>query len=131
MHPVPYPTSNSAYPTSSSGHPTSALTVIGITGTDGKTTTSILTIEALLAAGVRAGGMTSLDFRCLDEIEVNPTYRTTLEAQLRDVHETLVQLEEQVRRDPDADRCRVQLHQLHERRAALRQAIDQLVRAAG
>ncbi|HEV3231105.1 MAG TPA: UDP-N-acetylmuramoyl-L-alanyl-D-glutamate--2,6-diaminopimelate ligase, partial [Candidatus Dormibacteraeota bacterium] len=52
----------------------------GITGTDGKTTTSILTHEALLAAGARAGAMTSLDFRCLDQIEGNPTYRTTLEA---------------------------------------------------
>jgi UDP-N-acetylmuramoyl-L-alanyl-D-glutamate--2,6-diaminopimelate ligase len=62
------------------GHPTERMATIGITGTDGKTTTSILTIEALLGAGVRAGGMTSLDFRCLGEIDPNPTYRTTLEA---------------------------------------------------
>lgn len=62
------------------GHPTEAMRVIGITGTDGKTTTSILTTEALLAAGVRAGGMTSLDFRTLDEVVVNPTYLTTLES---------------------------------------------------
>ncbi|MHB8509483.1 MAG: UDP-N-acetylmuramoyl-L-alanyl-D-glutamate--2,6-diaminopimelate ligase [Candidatus Dormibacteria bacterium] len=62
------------------GHPTERMALVGITGTDGKTTTSILTAEALLAAGVRAGAMTSLDFRCLDQVEVNPTYMTTLEA---------------------------------------------------
>src|SRR6202171_598446 len=62
------------------GHPTEELTMIGITGTDGKTTTSLLTVEALLACGVRAGGMNSLEFRCLDEVELNPTYLTTLDA---------------------------------------------------
>jgi UDP-N-acetylmuramoyl-L-alanyl-D-glutamate--2,6-diaminopimelate ligase len=62
------------------GHPTDAMTLIGVTGTDGKTTSCILTTEALLACGVKAGAMTSLDFRCLDQVETNPTYRTTLEA---------------------------------------------------
>jgi UDP-N-acetylmuramoyl-L-alanyl-D-glutamate--2,6-diaminopimelate ligase len=62
------------------GHPTEELTMIGITGTDGKTTTSVLTVEALRACGVAAGGMNSLEFRCLDEVEPNPTYLTTLDA---------------------------------------------------
>lgn len=61
------------------GHPTEAMAMVGITGTDGKTTTSILTCEALRAAGAASGGMTSLDLRRLDAIEPNPTYRTTLE----------------------------------------------------
>jgi UDP-N-acetylmuramoyl-L-alanyl-D-glutamate--2,6-diaminopimelate ligase len=62
------------------GHPTEELTMIGITGTDGKTTTAVLTVEALRACGVAAGGMNSLEFRSLDEIELNPTYLTTLDA---------------------------------------------------
>jgi UDP-N-acetylmuramoyl-L-alanyl-D-glutamate--2,6-diaminopimelate ligase len=62
------------------GHPTEELTMIGITGTDGKTTTSVLTVEALRACGVAAGGMNSLEFRSLDEVEPNPTYLTTLDA---------------------------------------------------
>ena len=37
------------------GHPTEELTVIGVTGTDGKTTSSMLAVEALRACGVRAG----------------------------------------------------------------------------
>ena len=62
------------------GHPTEEMTMIGITGTDGKTTTCLLTVEALRACGVAAGGMNSLEFRCLDEVEPNPTYLTTLDA---------------------------------------------------
>jgi UDP-N-acetylmuramoyl-L-alanyl-D-glutamate--2,6-diaminopimelate ligase len=61
-------------------HPTEEMTVVGVTGTDGKSTTCVLAVEALRACGVRAGGMNSLDFRCLDEIELNETYQTTLDA---------------------------------------------------
>src|SRR5258708_3776892 len=61
-------------------HPTEEMTVIGVTGTDGKTTTCLLTVAALRACGVAAGGMNSLEFRSLDEIEPNPTYLTTLDA---------------------------------------------------
>ncbi|HEY8739427.1 MAG TPA: UDP-N-acetylmuramoyl-L-alanyl-D-glutamate--2,6-diaminopimelate ligase [Candidatus Dormibacteraeota bacterium] len=62
------------------GHPSEEVTVVGITGTDGKSTTSVLTAEALLACGVAAGGMNSLDFRVLDRIEPNDSYMTTLES---------------------------------------------------
>jgi UDP-N-acetylmuramoyl-L-alanyl-D-glutamate--2,6-diaminopimelate ligase len=62
------------------GHPTEEMTVIGVTGTDGKTTTCLLTVEALRACGVAAGGMNSLEFRSLDKVEPNPTYLTTLDA---------------------------------------------------
>ena len=64
------------------GHPTEEMTMIGVTGTDGKTTACLLTVAALRACGVAAGGMNSLEFRSLDEIEINPTYMTTLEAPL-------------------------------------------------
>ena len=62
------------------GHPSEEMTVVGITGTDGKSTTSVLTVEALLACGVPAGGMNSLDFRVLERIEQNDSYMTTLES---------------------------------------------------
>jgi UDP-N-acetylmuramoyl-L-alanyl-D-glutamate--2,6-diaminopimelate ligase len=62
------------------GHPTEEMTVVGITGTDGKSTTSVLAVEALLACGVAAGGMNSLDFRMLNRIEPNDSYMTTLES---------------------------------------------------
>jgi UDP-N-acetylmuramoyl-L-alanyl-D-glutamate--2,6-diaminopimelate ligase len=64
------------------GHPTEEMTMIGVTGTDGKTTTCLLTVAALRASGVAAGGINSLEFRSLDEVEINPTYMTTLEAPL-------------------------------------------------
>jgi UDP-N-acetylmuramoyl-L-alanyl-D-glutamate--2,6-diaminopimelate ligase len=62
------------------GHPSEDMTIVGITGTDGKSTTSVMTVEALLACGVAAGGMNSLDFRALDQIETNDSYMTTLES---------------------------------------------------
>ena len=62
------------------GHPSEEMTIVGITGTDGKSTTSVMTVEALLACGVAAGGMNSLDFRVLDAIEPNDSYMTTLES---------------------------------------------------
>ena len=61
-------------------HPTEDMAMVGVTGTDGKSTTCVLTVEALRACGVAAGGMNSLDFRSLDAIEVNQTYQTTLDA---------------------------------------------------
>ena len=39
-------------------HPARKLTVIGVTGTDGKTTTSNLIYQILLAAGIKAGLIT-------------------------------------------------------------------------
>ncbi|MGI8610319.1 MAG: UDP-N-acetylmuramoyl-L-alanyl-D-glutamate--2,6-diaminopimelate ligase [Candidatus Dormibacteria bacterium] len=68
------------------GHPSEEMTTIGITGTDGKSTTSVLTVEALLACGVPAGGMNSLDFRVLDRIEQNDSYMTTLESPVIQAH---------------------------------------------
>lgn len=62
------------------GHPSEEMTIVGITGTDGKSTASVMTVEALLACGVAAGGMNSLDFRILDRIEPNHSYMTTLES---------------------------------------------------
>jgi UDP-N-acetylmuramoyl-L-alanyl-D-glutamate--2,6-diaminopimelate ligase len=62
------------------GHPTRRMEVIGVTGTDGKTTTTNL-IEALLArAGRRTGLMSTVDFKIGDRRWQNDTRFTTLEA---------------------------------------------------
>jgi UDP-N-acetylmuramoyl-L-alanyl-D-glutamate--2,6-diaminopimelate ligase len=62
------------------GHPTRRMEVIGVTGTDGKTTTTNL-IEALLAqAGRRTGLMSTVDFKIGARRWQNDTRFTTLEA---------------------------------------------------
>ena len=60
------------------GHPSRALTVVGITGTNGKTTTSFL-VDALLRAGGRATGVVgTIQYRVGDEVQ--PAGQTTPEA---------------------------------------------------
>ncbi|MFN2591677.1 MAG: UDP-N-acetylmuramoyl-L-alanyl-D-glutamate--2,6-diaminopimelate ligase [Candidatus Dormibacteria bacterium] len=69
------------------GYPSRELTVVGITGTDGKTTTATLLWAAWRAAGIRAGSLTTIDFRSGDAVTPNLTRQTTLEAV--EVHEQL------------------------------------------
>jgi UDP-N-acetylmuramoyl-L-alanyl-D-glutamate--2,6-diaminopimelate ligase len=60
------------------GHPSRALTVVGITGTNGKTTTSFL-VDALLRAGGRATGLVgTIEYRI--GAETLPAGQTTPEA---------------------------------------------------
>lgn len=62
------------------GHPTHRMEVIGVTGTDGKTTTTNL-VECLLArAGRSTGLMSTVDFKIGDQRWHNDTRFTTLEA---------------------------------------------------
>jgi UDP-N-acetylmuramoyl-L-alanyl-D-glutamate--2,6-diaminopimelate ligase len=62
------------------GYPTRSMNIIGVTGTDGKTTTSNL-IEAILAADGRHTGLIStVDFKIGDERRPNNSRFTTLEA---------------------------------------------------
>jgi UDP-N-acetylmuramoyl-L-alanyl-D-glutamate--2,6-diaminopimelate ligase len=62
------------------GDPSHELAVVGITGTDGKTTTSFLAIAALEAAGVRTG-MTGTAATRIGRIQVaNEAHATTPEA---------------------------------------------------
>jgi UDP-N-acetylmuramoyl-L-alanyl-D-glutamate--2,6-diaminopimelate ligase len=62
------------------GNPSQEMAVIGVTGTDGKTTTTRL-IDALLTAdGARTGYMTTVDFKVGDEKWPNNTRFTVLEA---------------------------------------------------
>ena len=60
--------------------PSRDLVVAGITGTDGKTTTATLLWAAWRAAGFRAASLTTVDWRCGDEVTPNRTRQTTLEA---------------------------------------------------
>lgn len=60
------------------GFPASKLTVIGITGTDGKTTTVAMVTHILLSQGIHAGAA-STAFFCIDgTYESNPTQKTSV-----------------------------------------------------
>jgi UDP-N-acetylmuramoyl-L-alanyl-D-glutamate--2,6-diaminopimelate ligase len=62
------------------GDPSHELGVIGITGTDGKTTTSFLAVAALEAAGVRTGMISTVATRVGGLVEPNEAHATTPEA---------------------------------------------------
>ncbi len=62
------------------GDPSRSLTVVGITGTDGKTTTSYLAVAALEAAGRRAGMIGTIATRIGGRTEDHAAHATTPEA---------------------------------------------------
>lgn len=61
-------------------HPSCAMTVAGITGTDGKTTTSTMLWAAWQAAALHAGEISTVDFREGDTVTANTSRLTTMEA---------------------------------------------------
>ena len=61
-------------------HPARKLTVIGITGTDGKSTTAVLALSALESCGLRAGLLATVGARIAGRELPNPTRLTTQEA---------------------------------------------------
>jgi UDP-N-acetylmuramoyl-L-alanyl-D-glutamate--2,6-diaminopimelate ligase len=62
------------------GYPARRMSVIGITGTDGKSTTAFLTLAAIEGAGRRAGLLTTIESRVAERVIPNPTRLTTQEA---------------------------------------------------
>jgi UDP-N-acetylmuramoyl-L-alanyl-D-glutamate--2,6-diaminopimelate ligase len=62
------------------GHPSRTMVVIGVTGTDGKTTTTTMIHQMLLGAGRAAGSMSTVDIRFGDAVDPNDSRQTTLEA---------------------------------------------------
>jgi UDP-N-acetylmuramoyl-L-alanyl-D-glutamate--2,6-diaminopimelate ligase len=61
-------------------HPTRRLPIVGVTGTDGKTTTVHLVSDVLEAAGERTGFQTTVDFKLCDNTWANESRQTTQEA---------------------------------------------------
>jgi len=61
-------------------HPSRDMVVIGVTGTDGKTTTTTMIHQMLLNAGRHAGAMSTVDIRFGDTVDLNDSRQTTLEA---------------------------------------------------
>ncbi len=61
-------------------HPSRGLCVVGITGTDGKTTTATLLWHAWRAAGIAAASVTTVDRRTGGSVTTNPSRQTTPEA---------------------------------------------------
>jgi UDP-N-acetylmuramoyl-L-alanyl-D-glutamate--2,6-diaminopimelate ligase len=62
------------------GHPARQLGMVGVTGTDGKSTTTHLIAHILNANGLRAGYLSSVEFAVGGSVETNATHLTTVEA---------------------------------------------------
>ena len=62
------------------GHPGESMRVVGITGTDGKTTTTWLTSVVLEAGGHSTGLMGTVDFKVGERVWANDTRQSTPEA---------------------------------------------------
>ncbi|MHB8573493.1 MAG: UDP-N-acetylmuramoyl-L-alanyl-D-glutamate--2,6-diaminopimelate ligase [Candidatus Dormibacteria bacterium] len=71
-------------------HPSREMLVVGVTGTDGKTTTCALAAAAMTAAGFRPGVLTTVFWQLGAERLPNPTRQTTLES--LDLQEALAQM---------------------------------------
>jgi len=73
-------------------HPSRELTLVGVTGTDGKTTTAILIHSILQAGGFRAGALNTIDQRVGEQVRPNLSRQTTpesleIQAELRALRE--------------------------------------------
>ena len=62
------------------GHPSRELRLVGVTGTDGKTSTTRLLAAILEVAGHRTGWLTTVDVKSGDQIRPNDLHHTTPEA---------------------------------------------------
>jgi UDP-N-acetylmuramoyl-L-alanyl-D-glutamate--2,6-diaminopimelate ligase len=72
------------------GHPSRTLPVVGVTGTDGKTSTTHLLSAILEAHGLRTGWLTTVNTKIGDDVHANAADHTTPEAPL--VQRTLAEM---------------------------------------
>ena len=100
------------------GHPSRAMTVVGITGTNGKTTTAYLVRDVLEAAGYSCGMLGTVQYRIGDQLR--EAARTTPEA---------VDLQQMLREMADAG-CRACAMEVSSHALALRRVDETLFAAA-
>lgn len=74
------------------GHPSGRLSVIGITGTDGKSSTVSFTHQLLEALGLASGFTSTVEYKTEDTIKKNPYRMSTPEA--FEIHKLLAQMAE-------------------------------------
>jgi UDP-N-acetylmuramoyl-L-alanyl-D-glutamate--2,6-diaminopimelate ligase len=74
---VPYHWLQAAFWATIYGFPTRGMTVIGVTGTNGKTTTSFMIYEVLRAAGKRAGILTTVSYGANGRLTTPREHATT------------------------------------------------------
>ncbi|MBU0929047.1 MAG: UDP-N-acetylmuramoyl-L-alanyl-D-glutamate--2,6-diaminopimelate ligase [Spirochaetes bacterium] len=72
------------------GHPSRRLAVVGVTGTEGKSTVVWLVYRLLDLAGKRAGFFSTVEYRVGERVEANPKHQTTPEATT--VHDHLARM---------------------------------------
>ena len=68
------------------GNPSRSLRLIGVTGTDGKTSTAHITAHVLSRSGLACGYLSSVGFETGSGFTANETHMTTLEAPLIQAH---------------------------------------------
>lgn len=83
-------------------NPSQSLAVIGITGTNGKTTTTYLIASILDCADIPTGRISSVTYRIADDADERPAERTTPEA--ADIQALLGRM-----RDADAQACAMEV----------------------